>query len=232
MNHGLYIGIPSHSGTFDYRMDGALLSARTRFNPCFVRVNVVSLLCFNFNQMWAHALNLRAKGVTHFLLLHDDVVPVDGPRGENWATMLMDELEANKLDVLSLVMPIKNESGKCSTCLEHPQAVPRFRGGDDPALVDLDVFAGGVTWLSNSCAERLLINTGCLLVDFRRPWVEEFAFQNHDRILRHGDTFDAATDPEDWTMSRWLHDAVEAATGGKRHEPDEPIDVPTALPVG
>src|SRR5678816_3607138 len=62
-----------------------------------------SLLCYNFNALLATALNARSSdpakpGITHFLLLHDDVRPME----RHWARQMFDEMQAHNLGALGV----------------------------------------------------------------------------------------------------------------------------------
>src|SRR5262245_17498739 len=73
-----------------------------------------SLLASNFNRIWCYALNLVHHGerVDYFAMLHDDIDPE-----KYWLDKLIDELEAQELDLLSVVVPIKDRRGMTSTAL-------------------------------------------------------------------------------------------------------------------
>lgn len=193
---GVYLGIPSHTGQLDYRIVDAVGRFKAAFPVHAVRINLVSLLCFNFNTLLADALNHRSKGITHFLMLHSDVVPVEaGPRC--WAERMLDELRAHKLSVLSAFVRIKNESGETSTATDDEKLLGeprRIRMPGEPDTVTVRDFP------------RLLINTGLMLMDIRDSWAEKFSFRTEDTITRDpvSREFTARVFPEDWRMSREL----------------------------
>lgn len=149
-----------------------------------------SLLASAFNRCWVEALNKRESnpGVTHFLLLHADIVPLES----DWFQQLWEEFEKNQCKVLSVAVPIKNELGITSTALEtenlwHPRR-----------LTVSEILDRSVTWTD----PRLLVNTGMLLVDFRQPWVEKVCFTINDKIHKPNGKWVSEVESEDWNFSR------------------------------
>jgi GT2 family glycosyltransferase len=151
-----------------------------------------SLLACGFNLLWASALNLRAKkNVTHFLLLHADVAPVDA----DWIRTLLDEMEKTQAQVLSVVLPVKDHRGLVSTALDDGSMMPR-------GFTLADIQAGPETFTH----EKLLVNTGCLLVRFDEPWVEKICFTVNDSITRNEQgQWEVRAEPEDYHFSRQCH---------------------------
>lgn len=147
-----------------------------------------SLLTAGFNRLWAHALNLRERGeITHFLMLHSDILP----RNEDWVGDLLAEMEKADVQVLSAIVPIKDKRGLTSTALDtHEWRPMRFTMGQ--------VHAMSVTWTD----ERILFNTGMMLVDFSGDWVERVAFTVGDMIARVNGVWESYVEPEDWHFSR------------------------------
>jgi hypothetical protein len=168
--------------------------------------------------MLADALHLRAIGqpVTRFAMLHADVVP----EGQ-WLDQLLDDLDASGADVVSAVVPMKDDSGRTSTAIGSP--------GDEWGItrwVGLEEAFGLPTPFSAAdCGHPgglLLVNSGCWCFRLDRPWCTAqredgslaVAFETRTRMLpirRGGVTFwrgQAVT--EDWQFSRAV-----AALGGK-----------------
>jgi hypothetical protein len=76
-----------------------------------------SLLAHGFNMLWTHALaRRRSHGITHFLMLHADVLPADA----DWVSQLHGEMERVGATILSAVIPMKGRRGLTSTALEGP----------------------------------------------------------------------------------------------------------------
>jgi hypothetical protein len=141
----------------------------------------------NFNALWCEALNRRTAGLTHFLLLHADVEPLDA----DWLELLLAEMRAARAEVLSAVVPIKNAEQQTSTARDTDAWQPRRYTLED-------IRQQPMTWT----ARDLLVNTGCLLVDMRRSWVERICFTINDRIERTPAGWEALAEPEDWNFSR------------------------------
>lgn len=148
-----------------------------------------SLLTWTFNTLWAYALNARARGVTHFLMLHSDV----RPSTKDWLRVMMREMERSGAQVLSAIIPIKSQGGLTSTAFDTDPWRPRKLSLREAAELPDE------TW----SAEGLLVNTGLMLVDFRGDWVEKICFTINDRIRQAKDgTWIAEVEPEDWNFSR------------------------------
>lgn len=178
-----------------------------------------SLLASNFNQLWASALNVVHKGgrVDYFAMLHDDIGPIDigqeiyGPDGlptetrPHWLDMLIEELEANELDVLGVAVPIKDTRGMTSLALARDDGdnwLPHCR------LSMRDVFDLPETFTSADLGHPLLLNTGCWVCKFDFAWAEKVSFTINDRIVfnKAADRYQSQTEPEDWYFSRLLHE--------------------------
>lgn len=184
----LFAGLPSYDGR---RWNGRALAAMQSSGLCAVTMEVTSsLLTFAFNQCWVAALNARAQGVTHFLLLHADVVP----ETPEWLTHLTLEMHLNPaIQILSVAVPIKSSSGRVSVALEKPEEPWNPHG-----LTADDLAARPVTWTEPG----LLVNSGMLLVDIRQPWVEQVRFTVEDRLVCRDGVWYAEVFSEDWNFSR------------------------------
>jgi hypothetical protein len=181
----IFVALPTYDGT---RHNAASLVelAHGEQKTALAEGNV-SLLAYNFNTFWADALNHRPE-MTHFLMLHSDVVPAPGFLG-----ILMSEMQRVQADVLSVVIPIKSKEGLTSTALETSDRWKPRR------LSMSEVFERQESFTEDG----LLVNTGLMLVDFRKPWVEKVHFTVNDSIRRKPDgTFEAVVEPEDWNFSR------------------------------
>ena len=184
----IYIALPSYDGTRRNASTFVEFTKHTRHDVVLME-NSCSLLARCFNDCWVAALNARAKGnVTHFLMMHADIIP-QAP----FLDILVDEMTRVGADVLSVVSPIKCSEGVTSTSIEmqdkwHPRR-----------LTMTEIFQRQETWTE----EGLLVNTGLMLIDFTKPWVEEICFTINDEIRKKEDgTFEALVEPEDWHFSR------------------------------
>jgi hypothetical protein len=188
----LLVGLPTYDGTrhnamaiVDLTLDCAAAQIQVLLDP----YRAGSLLAMNFNALWCDMLNLREEGrVTHFLLLHADVVP-ETPQ---WLPRLLAEMQRVGADALSVIIPIKTEAGYTSTARDTDPWRPQ-------RYTMHEIMAKPETWT----APDLLANTGCLLVDVREPWVEGICFTIRDKIHRGPDgKWIQQTQPEDWDFSR------------------------------
>ena len=185
----IFAGLPTSDGR---RWNGKALAALHTSGLCCGSIEVVSsLLTFAFNQCWAAALTARASlGATHFLLLHGDVLPTS----PDWLTNLALEMHFNpEMQILSVAVPVKSDHGRVSCALEKPD-----NQWDPHGLTATDLQARPVTWTEPG----LLVNSGMLLVDIRRPWVEQVCFTIEDRIVEREGVWRAEVFSEDWNFSR------------------------------
>lgn len=155
-----------------------------------------------FNQLWCRALNRWDRGeVSHFAMLHADVIPEAG-----WLDKLHAEMVTHGADVVSAVVAIKDDRGLTSTAIDDPadpwQAERR--------LTLKEVLQLPPTFGAADCGypERaLLINTGCWLAKLG-PWANGCHFEFRDRIVRNRDGERIAQFlPEDWLFARMAHRA-------------------------
>jgi SAM-dependent methyltransferase len=164
-----------------------------------------SLLASNFNQLWCTGLNMVHQGerLDYWAMIHDDVGPLAVGPDDYWLDMLIDELEANKLDVLSVVVPIKDRRGMTSMALQHPsdEWMPFAR------LSMHDVYQLPETFTADDLGRPLLLNTGCFVVKWNQAWCRQIHFSIEDRIVLNTacNRYQAQTVPEDWHLSKQLN---------------------------
>jgi GT2 family glycosyltransferase len=204
----VFLGTITHSGLIDHRM-AAMFFAHATERGVLHRLLPSSLLASACNNLWCSALNNReAHDLRWFALLHADVVPE-----KNFVDKLIRIAEEHDADVLSAVIPIKDESGVTSTALSGPD--PNFPGTFDVfdafhALsttlpLELQIPLQG-DWNSN-LAPRLLVNTGCMICRLDRDWCSKAYFTINDRITQEiGGLFNHWVEPEDWFFSRLVAD--------------------------
>lgn len=160
-----------------------------------------SLLAANFNQIWCYALNAVHHGrrVDYFAMLHDDV-----GAEEFWLDTLIDELEEKELDVLGVVVPIKDTRGVTSIALD--------REGESwfpwCKLTMHDVYQLPETFTSDDVGRPLLLNTGCWVMKWNQDVCRQLHFEINDRIVFNESLggYQSQTEPEDWNFSRQLHE--------------------------
>lgn len=164
----------------------------------------------DFNALWAAGLNLaEADEITHFAMLHSDVVPDAG-----WIDVLMGEMESLGADLISTAIPLKDNRGLTSCGLGDPanrwSAWRRFTVRELAAMPP--TFSLGDTGYTDKI---LLHNTGCWVCDLRNPMFFEtdadgslkcwFDFPTKVSRLPNG-KWAHARESEDWFFSRKLHE--------------------------
>ena len=161
-----------------------------------------SLLACNFNKLWCTALNMvhRGERLDYFAMLHDDIGAEDF-----WLDKLIDELEEKQLDVLGVVVPIKDTRGMTSIALHHP--------GDnwniECRLTMRDVYQLPETFTSEDLGgQKLLLNTGCWVAKWNQDWCRKVHFEINDRIVFDvpANGYRPEVESEDWYFSRLLHE--------------------------
>lgn len=170
-----------------------------------VRLHQTSLLANGFNSVWATALQ---GDYTHFAMLHADIRPEP-----YWVDTLLRELRSTGADLVSAVMPIKDERGLTSTAIGHPGTCwsPYRR------LTMQEIMQLPATFTAADAGYPdmpLLVNTGCWLADLRNPkWKEtdeegqlKCYFTIRDRILKTENGYICHTQPEDWFFSAKMHE--------------------------
>lgn len=186
----IFLGVPTYDGSRDNGM--GLVRAYQHAN--WITEIMSSSLAFCFNKIWCEMLNMRAEGrVTHFAMMHADVVPLQS----NFLKILHDELVAYDADVMSVIIPIKNELGLTSTGIDtqdihYPQRVTLHQA-----------FALDETWTH----DRLLVNTGLWIADVRPErgdWPEKICFKFQEKIVKVDGKFEPRSIPEDWDFSRQM----------------------------
>lgn len=184
-----------------------------------------SLLTYAFNMAWCAALN-GALGTndgprfTHFVMMHSDIQPLQ----TDWLDILISELDATDVDVLSVVAPLKNEKGLTSTAIDTNRWRPRRLTMTEvcslPETFTRDDAVGlliAEDKLPMGTRPGLLINTGLMIVRLDREWCPRFpGFHINDRIgLNRKGELEAFVEPEDWNFSRWCN-GVFPASGNSR----------------
>lgn len=164
------------------------------------RMKSCSLLPLSFNQLWCEALNERRQGVTHFCMVHDDLALEPG-----WLATLVDQLDASGADVVSAVIPLKDDRGLTSTGVMDPTTRRMKKFSLHEALSLPPTFGAEDAGYPGHV---LLMNTGLWLARITDRWAERVVFRLHDTVQRLPDgTFRPACVSEDWLFSvdcwRW-----------------------------
>lgn len=198
----VFVAQPVYLGASPQAVLGATAYASAVPGRTVYQCNECTFHCANFNALWCAALNTRRDfGWTHFAMLHQDVQPA-----RYWVDTLLEELDRAEVDLLSVVLPIKDDYGVTSTAIldKHKLATRR--------LTMTEVHQLPVTFRSRDLAtlgyanHLLLHGSGMWLCRFDQAWVERVWFEAPSRILptASGDFISAVWD-EGWNFSIQLY---------------------------
>jgi SAM-dependent methyltransferase len=198
----VFLGQPGYGELTAGSARGFWRASRLPDSSVWRQYNEGSLLANNFNQLWCAALNLAHQGrrVDYFAMIHADIEPEDW-----WLDKLIDELEARDLDMLGVVVPIKDRRGITSVALDRPDGDtwrPLCR------LTMAEVFRLPETFTSEDVGHPLLLNTGLWVCRFAEDWARQVHFTINDRIAfdTGKDRYVAVNESEDWFFSRLCHE--------------------------
>jgi hypothetical protein len=168
----------------------------------------------DFNLLWADAHNLAEAGtITHFAMLHGDIVPDPEQR---WLDILLEEMDMRNADLVSAHLPIKDHRGvtSCGIC------DPTFPWGAFRRFTQREILHGFPETFNNVMVgypdKPLLHNTGCWVCDLRKPIFKEtnpdgslkLFFRFPERIIRdQNGKWEHQQESEDWCFSRELWQA-------------------------
>lgn len=193
----VYLAVPTHTGEIAMQTARSLIqgivNAGGRFNVMF-SINCFSLLCSNFNQLWAKAVNC---GADYFVMLHSDV----GSTDPAWLVNLIDQLDHSELDALSAVVRIKGDQMDTSTALYTPQGIERIPVAD---FRDLPPIIKQHHITRKYGDKVLLINTGMLAIRLKQDWAQDFCFTIEDNVTKTDEGLVTLQISEDWYMSLWF----------------------------
>lgn len=205
----VFLGLPSYDGRVCVGTANAFALLPTLGACEVVRAQVnSSLLTKAFNNLWCAALNARAQGVTHFAMIHADIVPAE----PGWLDTLLAELTRLGADVVSAVSPIKSDLGLTSTAVALDLGDPWLCR----RLTMREVYDLPETFGAADVGGPLLLNTALWVCDLRRPFWDEvendattgkLCFDFRNRIVRDPETgaWHAETVSEDWLFSQELN---------------------------
>jgi len=219
-----FLAFPSYDGKVDARASkGAFFAGR---HPIYVSCQGDSLLAKNFNTLYATALEMKLVNpdMKWFAMLHADIEPE-----EFWLDKLIAEAELHDADMLSVVVPIKDDRGVTSTAFAksgdrfnmHTRlTMNQVNHASFPQTFDLRQAADALERLpihlrmKNVPREALLVNTGCFCLNLDKPWSDQLWFTINDKIEKVDGHYVVLNEPEDWFFSRLLasHGARVMAT--------------------
>jgi hypothetical protein len=209
----VFLAIPSHDQRIHYSVATAIIQASSKFN-LWRQFGCTSLLAHNFNQLYASALNLREKHkLKWFVMLHSDVAPLEA----NWLDRLINTAEKLDADLLSVVMPFKDDSGISSTAVSDPYnpwtPYARLTMQQLATLPEHFDFKTVYDHFTGECIKehlrmpgmspdaQLLVNSGCMALRIDRDWSWRAAFNINDEIIHHEGQYKAVVRSEDWNLS-------------------------------
>jgi protein-L-isoaspartate O-methyltransferase len=192
----IFLGMPGY-GKQTAAAGRALWKACADMSQVKVCYQQGSLLAQNFNSLWCAALNHVHEGnrVDYFAMLHDDIGAEDF-----WLDKLIEEIESRDLDLLGVVVPIKDTRGITSVALQHESDDWRPHA----RLSMNDVFQLPETFTAEDVGRPLLLNTGCWVCRFDPAWVKRVWFTIQDRIVYDEvmGRYRAQAWSEDWFFSK------------------------------
>ena len=198
--HSIFLALPHYGNIVPDALPSVMLPTQKHIE-LHLQTNGASLLAHNFNNLWCAALNIREKKkLTHFTMHHADIGGSPG-----WMDILLEELEKYQADVISVVIPIKDNRGLTSTGIQDPDTLQIRRLTMKEVSELPETFrASDVPHPPGRPEPHLMINTGLWLCRFTEPWVEEVYFEIRDSIIKTPEgRFIANVLPEDWNFSGW-----------------------------
>lgn len=191
-SQNVFLAIPTHDGRVGQGIVNAVAYAMMSRQMSTYSIEGGSSLTCNFNNLYCRALNDRTKGVTHFLMLHEDV----WPQPQDWLTKMLGIMERESADILSVVMRLKSNDGMTSTAIEEP--LPGSPLGFKARKLKLSEIPA-----STFTDSMLLVNTGLMLIDMQHDWADKLHFEFRDSIARSPEgIYYPVSLAEDYGMSR------------------------------
>ncbi len=186
----VYIALPNYDGKSHVQQNAPIYWSGLKDGVQLITNYQSSILTSCFNYLLCDALNNRGAPhhITHFLMVHADIVPNHG-----FVKIMLAEMRRHKCDVLSAISPIKDANGYTSTGYnldDSPWEVKRW--------TMKEIYAMPPTFTHPD----IVVNTGLMLIDLRAPWVEKIFFHMEDEIIKDKDgKFHMRVQPEDWNFS-------------------------------
>lgn len=192
----VYIGIPTYKNDVDAGLLGPLTNMSRQGHQVILGGMDSSACAMRFNQMLIQAKEMHFNGQCDFFLLwHSDIIPE-----HHFLDKLLEIQKRTGAEILSAVVPIKDERGMTSTALDEPVG-DRPQDWSPKRYSMAEVLAmPEKTWTH----PKLLLNTGLFLLDLNAPWLdlEKINFRFEDKIMRYRGRLMAFMKPEDWNFSK------------------------------
>ena len=189
----VYLGIPTHDRRLDQGTAWATHTTGLKLGETLgLCIKARSLLCVNFNELLCEAVN--EKKYTHFCLLHADICP----QGKDWLVRMLDIMKREKVNVLSVVSPIKDEHRRTSCSLGDENGVKALYFKD---LEDMPRTFGRKDCEKKFGNKNLYFNTGCLMIRLKGFDPVKACFQMADGVTDVDGWKCVRNLPEDWLFS-------------------------------
>lgn len=189
------VGVPSYNELMPVWALPPLMQLARKHTMHFMPVSS-SLLAFSHNLLISSARQIEK--CDYLINMHNDIVM--DPDG---LLDLVELCQLLKADVVSAVVPIKDDRGLTSTgtcgAADEWEQVKRFTMTEIMAMPE--------TFGQEVCKEGdiLMINTGVMIIDMKAPWVKDICFTIKDRIIEVEGRPHPIVLPEDWGLSRDLY---------------------------
>lgn len=212
----IMIACPVHHPAIHHNVSSRIHQPSSRKDLAVMKLfSSSSLLANNFNRILATAHNWNNQKpdekIKWMFILHGDIIPE-----VNWVDKMIDLAEKHGTDLLSVVVPFKDQSGITSTALatDDPYQVkarltlrqlqelpPTFDNADLAKLMGHTGYP----------IPHLLVNSGCIIFNLEWEHATEvwFTIRDEMRIDTTGKYY-AAVESEDWFFSRMVQ-----SLGGK-----------------
>lgn len=154
-----------------------------------------------FNTLWGLALDARDNGMADYLAMqHDDIEPESW-----WVNTFIDEMRTRNAAVISAHVACRDHKrGRVSTAIGIESD-----SWDGAKCLTFDDLAKLPKTFGPKQAckpgQVLLINTGLMVIDLRRPEWDEWIWPQDCRFKRHEGRRVNQLRTEDWEFSRFMH---------------------------
>ena len=187
----IFLAIPTY-GTVAQEVISTVINSTKQPMNFFTRPS--SMLTDNFNELWCAFMN---GDYEYFAMIHADITAENG-----WIDKLMYIMEEEKTDVLSVVMPIKDDTGDTSTAF-MPDGGTKVTRLSLKEVQDLpETFNGKDVGKMHKESGTLLVNTGLWLMK-KGEWCKKFTgFHCLSDIFLDDGKWRARRVSEDWLFSK------------------------------
>ena len=150
---------------------------------------------------WDEAAGMVGPGpLTDWIMVHSDVAPIAlDSKPMRWIQDAVEERRRAKADVLSAVIPLKDDSGKTSTAVMNwqtknmrPLCLEECLPPNVPETFSIASLAHGNEDVRRNGGDCLLINTGYWIADLAGAWTRRICFRIYDTIIMGDDGYDEA----------------------------------------